>query len=263
MRLSWVLRLQCLFACLWAITTAAHAVTVLKTFGQDNAVPKFVRTGSGAGGTTTGFCVDALRAIERVNPNLRIEGEQTLMPAGQIENALATGQIDVACGFVRSDARAARFTYLEPALFNAKYVLAARADDPVAVDSLDDVRKLGDEGIVLGVHGLSVMGALARESGLKVDDAGITPEANLRKLLLGRGRFFFYRNPGMRAAIFQAGLGTKIRVLPGTIYTAKLYMLASKRLPKETLEELQRAIGELSRSGELGRIYERWVEQDR
>ncbi len=106
------------------------------------------------------------------------------------------------------------------------------------------------------------MGSLARESGLKIDEAGITPEANLRKLLLGRGRFFLYRNPGMRAVILQAGLGSKIRVLPGTIFTARLYMMASRSLPKETLDELQRAIGELSRTGELARIYERWSEQD-
>ena len=258
MRLSWVRRVQC-GAVLLATMTAGHAATVLRTVGQDNSVPKFVRSGSAG---MTGFCVDALRAIERVDPNLRFEGEQRLMPAGQIENALAAGQIDVACGFTRNEARAARFAYLEPVLFNARYVLAARADDPVAVDSLDDVRKLGDDGIILGVHGLSVMGSLARESGLKIDEAGITPEANLRKLLLGRGRFFLYRNPGMRAVILQAGLGSKIRVLPGTIFTARLYMMASRSLPKETLDELQRAIGELSRTGELARIYERWSEQD-
>ena len=241
-------------------------MTVLKTLGQDNAVPKFVRGASSGGGTgaTTGFCVDALRAIERVSRKLRFVGEERLMPPGQIENALAIGQIDVACGFARNDARAARFLLLEPALFNARYVLAVRADDPVTVvNSLDDVRKLGEQGVILGVHGLSAMSSLAREGGLKIDDAGITPAANLQKLLLGRGRFFFYRSPGMRAVIQDAGLVGKVRVLPGTVFTTKLHMLVSKNLPQETLDELQRAIGELSKSGELGRIYERWAEMER
>ena len=244
---------------LLAIATAGHAVTLLRTLGQDNAIPKFMRTGTG----TTGFCVDALRAIEHVSPGLRFTGDQKLEPAGQIENALAMGRIDVACGFARNAARLARFAYLEPALFNARYVLAARADDPVVVGTLDDLRKLGDAVVILGVHGLSAMDSLAREGGLRIDDAGITPEANLRKLLAGRGRFFFYRNPGMRAAILQAGLSKEVRVLPGTIYTAKLYMLASRQLPKETLDELQRAITELQRSGELNRIYDKWSEKDR
>jgi len=265
MRVQWFAAVAaCAFVSLAVSAGGADAVTVLRTLGQENAAPKFVR-GSSSGGTgaTTGFCVDALRAIERVSRKLRFVGEDRLLPAGQIENALAVGQIDVACGFARNDARAARFLLLEPALFNARYVLAVRADDPVSVSSLDDVRELGEQGVILGVHGLSVMSNLAREGGLRIDNAGITPEANLHKLLLGRGRFFFYRSPGMRAVIQDAGLVGKVRVLPGTIFTTKLYMLVSKNLPQETLDELQRAIGELSRSGELGRIYERWGEQEK
>lgn len=250
-----------LWICCASFVLAANAqgLTVLKTVAQDNSAPKFVQTPAGM----VGFCVDALRAIERVDSNLRFTGEDRSEPTLRIEQGLAAGTLDVACGLARNTTRLSRANFLEPALFQAKYVVAVRADDPVDVSTLDDIRKLGPEGVILGVKGLSVMANLANEGGLIVDDASITPEANFKKLLLGRGRFMLFRSPGMQAVIRDAGMESKVRVLPGIIYTTKLYMLASKSLPKETVAQLERAIAELDRRGELARIYAKWRELDK
>ena len=245
--------------CAFVLAANAQAVTVLKIVAQDNSAPKFVQTPSGM----SGFCVDAIRAIERVDPNLRFVGEDHSEPTLRIEQRLSTGTLDVACGLARNATRLTRANFLEPALFNAKYVVAVRVDDPVDVSNLDDIRKLGPEGVILGVKGLSVMANLANEGGLIVDDASITPEANLKKLLLGRGRFVLFRSPGMQAVIRDAGVEGKVRVLPAVIYTTKLYMLASKSLPKETVAQLEHAIAELDRRGELARIYTKWRDLDK
>jgi ABC-type amino acid transport substrate-binding protein len=237
----------------------AQAVTVLKTVAQENAAPKFLQTPSGP----AGFCVDALRAIERVSGTLRFVGEDRAEPTSRIENRLAAGDLDVACGLARNDDRLAKARFLEPALFQSKYVVAVRADDNVDVSSLDDIRKLGTEGVIVGVRGLSVMANLAREGGLIVDDASITPEANLKKLLLGRGRFFLFRSPGMNAVIRDAGMEGKVRVLPAVIYTTRLYMLVARTVPRDVVEQLERAIADLERRGELARIYAKWRELDR
>jgi len=244
---------------LFAAVANAQPVTVLKIVAQDNSVPKFMLTSAG----TIGFCVDAMRAIERVNSKLRFEGEDQSEPTARIESRLTAGTLDVACGLARNEARLARATFLEPALFQARYAVAVRADDPVDVTTLDDIRKLGPDGVILGVQSLSVMANLAREGGLIVDDASITPEANLKKLLLGRGRFFLFRSPGIQAAIREAGLVGKVRVLPATLYTTKLYMLASKHLARDSVEQLEQAIAELDRRGDLARIYAKWRELDK
>jgi len=208
-------------------------------------------------------CLASDRAIERQEPRLRFVGEDRSEPTGRIENRLADGTLDVACALARNATREARALFLQPALFQAKYQLAVRADDPVEVANLDDIRKLGAHGVILGIRGLSVMATLASEGGLILDDNSPSAESNLQKLLLGRGRFFLYRSPGMNAVIREADLQGKVRVLPAVIYTAKLYMLASRHLPRETQELLSRAIGELDRRGELARIYARWREMDR
>ena len=245
----------------WALVLATNAqgLTVLKTVAQDNSAPKFVKTPAG----TAGFCVDALRAIERVDSSLRFDGEDRSEPTLRIEQRLAAGTLDVACGLARNPDRLTRAQFLEPALFQAKYVVAVRADDPVEVNNLDDIRKLGSEGVILGVKGLSVMTNLAQEGGLIVDDASISPESNFKKLLLGRGRFLLFRSPGMQAVIRDAGMEGKVRVLPNVVYTTRLYMLASKSLPKPTVDQLERAIAELDRRGELARIYTKWRELDK
>jgi len=235
------------------------SVRVLRIVAQDQSAPKFITTPSGS----VGFCVDALRAIERQEPRLRFVGEDRAEPTARIENRLADGTLDVACALARTSAREARSQFIQPALFQAKYQVAVRADDPVDVANLDDIRKLGAHGAILGVKGLSVMSTLANEGGLIVDDNSLSAESNLQKLLLGRGRFFFYRSPGINAVIREAGMQGKVRVLPPTIYTTRLYMLASRSLPRETVELLEHAIAELEKRGEFARIYARWREMDR
>ena len=242
---------------LWLLchaTLALAATTTLTTVAQDNSAPKFISTPDG----TKGFCVDALRAIERIAPNLRFTGLEHSEPPVRIEARLAAGSLDVACGRARNKTRAAYALDLEPAMFHARYTVAVRADDPVDVSRLDDIRRLGAAGMILGVHGLSVMTELAAEGGLLIDDAAITPEANLTKLLAGRGRFFIYRSPGLKTLVRKAGLEAKVRVLPAVIYTTPLYLVVSRQLSPALIQELTRTVAELDRSGEFARIYERW-----
>ena len=252
------LRTVSAFWLLTAAVLAARAATLI-TVAQDNSAPKFISTQAGM----TGFCMDALRAIERVDPNLHFVGTQSSEPPARIDSRLANGTLDVACGRARNAARASYSVEIEPALFNARYAVAVRADDPVFVSNLDDIRKLGPNGTLLGVRGLSVMTQLAAEGGLLIDDAAITPDANLKKLLAGRGRFFIYRSPGLKTQIHEAGLDSQVRVLPAVIYTTRLYMVASRHLAPGLVHELGRAIAELNRTGELMRIYERWGELER
>ncbi|MBV8604302.1 MAG: hypothetical protein JO224_06405 [Pelomonas sp.] len=123
---------------------------------------------------------------------------------------------------------------------------------------VDDIRRLGAADTIFGVRGLSVMPLLAAEGGLQIDDAAITPDANLTKLLTGRGRFFLYRSPGLKTLVRNAGLEGKLRVLPAMVYTTPLYLVVSRQLPPEIIQALARAVAELDRTGELARIYERW-----
>jgi ABC-type amino acid transport substrate-binding protein len=154
--------------------------------------------------------------------------------------------------------RAKKAIFLNPPLFTTEYVLAARANDPVVVNNTDDLRKLGADGVVLGVHGMLILERLAEQEGIRAEDGGTTPQANLDKLVNGRGRFFLYRSVGIKTIVHDAGLDAKVRILPAVIMRTELFMLASKHLPKEQANRLEKAIERLKQNGELDRIYAKW-----
>jgi len=70
-----------LAACVCAVPLAA---TQLKTAAQDNA-PKFIRNGSAA----MGIAVDVMRAIERLDPELKFVGDQQFLSVTRIELGLS------------------------------------------------------------------------------------------------------------------------------------------------------------------------------
>ena len=250
--MPWMTRMLALW--LLAYSALAHTAIVLKIAAQEATPPKFIPTPSG----TTGFCPDVLRAIERVDPNIRFSGESSFEPSLRMLDGLAAGRLDVACALAFTKERTDKAVFLRPPLFTTDYVLAARTDDPIVINSVDDLRKLGADSAVLGVRGMQILRRLAEQEGIHAEEGGNTPKANLEKLASGRGRFFLYRSVGMKTVIKEAGLEAKIRIVPAVIIRTELYMLASRHLPKAQVDELEQAIEKLKQSGELARIYTKW-----
>ena len=258
----YVLAARCLF--LFAILAGfpfAHAVTELRTAAHESTEPKFVSVGESASKSVTGICVDIFRAIERVEPSVRFVGEQTWMPMARHETEIASGSQDVACGLIRTSDREAKFIYLEPALFTVNYMLVARSNDSVQINNWDDVRKLGADGAVLVTAGHGPARHLGLLGGLTIDSGGKTAVSNLQKLVAGRGRFIYHRNPGITGEIRRAGFSDKVKVLPTVMHATKLYMLVGKHVPKATVSKIQSALMQLEKKGELVRLLDKWKEE--
>ncbi len=241
-----------------AWTPSARAVDAieLRTAAQQSTAPKFVPVEGGA----AGLCVDIHRAIERVDPGLRITGDQQWRPLPRMEAELRSGVLDIGCGLMRNRDRDADLVYVEPALFVVSYHLVARADDPVMIESWDDVRGLGDKGIVLAIHGFGHVARLKELGGLAIDSGAIDAATNLRKLLAGRGRFYYHRSPGIASEIRKAGLDGKVRVLPAMMDLQRFYMMAGRHVPATVVARLNRALAQLEASGELKRLFSKWYD---
>jgi ABC-type amino acid transport substrate-binding protein len=248
---------------IWLIGTipCANAVITLRTAAQEGSVPRFVPASSPEG-AATGLCIDLLRAIERVDPEIRFTGDQTWMPLTRIEAELAAGVQDVGPCFVKDAEREANLVFVEPPLYQMTFSLAARADDNVQIRTWDDVRKLGSNGVVLS---LRTSGPAKRAQkmapGVTFDDSASSVELNLRKLVAGRGRFAYYSTPALRQNIERAGLTGKIRILTPPMDGAPVYLTVGKHVPKETVEKLRRAILQLHASGELPQLVQKWGNQ--
>lgn len=241
-----------LAALLFAPPSLAQA---LRTVSQDSQ-PKFIRN---ADGQPTGISIDVMRAIQKLDPSISFVGEERFMPLRRIERQLENGEIDVFFGFVRNKYRRDHFAFIEPPLYKSTPVLVARRNDPINIKRLEEIRALGDEGVVMVTTGYAQVEHL-RSLGLIVDDRGASLDQNLQKLIRGRGRFIFHPEIGVSemSETKPPELTDAIRILPTRFNEQGRYIAFSRTVPEATVKKVKMALDQLSASGELRRIVKKY-----
>jgi len=241
-------------------TQLVFGATEIRTVAQYASEPKFVALDPNGSNAIGGFCIDVLRAIERVDPTLKFVGDQTWQPLPRIEARLGNGQLDAVCALLREDPREAKYTFIEPPVMPVNFYLVARADDDVQIASWDDVRKLGQQGVILSINGIGILRKLRQEGGLQIDAGTYTAKGNLEKLLAGRGRFYYRHSPGLETEIRTAGMTGKVKILPTVMQSEQWYMALSKTIPADTADRIRKAIDTLKTHGELEKIQKKWAD---
>ena len=232
--------------------SSAFSVEV-RTAAQDSQ-PKYIKSGT----QIAGLCVDIMKAVERIDPALTFSELNGFLALPRIEALLEEGALDAFCGLARTAQRAGKLDFIEPPNYFTHSVLAARIDDKVEIKSFDDLRKLGDEGVVLVVNRTVHVDILAAQPGIKFDASARDTSMNLRKLIEGRGRFVFQNDFALYDEIRRDRLENKLRVLPVRFEAEESarYFVVSKKMPAESRERILKALNELHQSGELARIFE-------
>jgi ABC-type amino acid transport substrate-binding protein len=238
--------------------TSAYAVSEIHTAAQESSDPKFVAIVKDGKPAVGGICVDIMRAVERVDPSLKFVGDQSWQPRLRLEAGALAGSLDVICGSLRSRERLSKFDFIDTPIFSVDYVLAVRADDPVHVENWEDVRMLGDDGIILVIQGFGVVDILQQIGGLKIDASANSSKSNLDKLFARRGRFFCHRSPGMATEIRHAGMSDKIKVLPTVMLKENFYMIVSRKMAPDNARKLSAALALLSSKGELAAMFQKY-----
>ncbi|MFZ6780199.1 substrate-binding periplasmic protein [Undibacterium sp. Ji83W] len=246
---------------LMTLMLPAFAGTEIHTAAQEASEPKYIAIVNPQGKVAVGgMCVDIMRAMEKADPGLQFVGDQIWQPRARIDAGLKAGNIDVICGVQRIARNTSQYQFAATPLFSVNYLLAVRADDSITIEDWDDIRKLGNDGIILALRGFGIVDILTQMGGLKVDDTATSSISNLKKLLAGRGRFYCHRSPGIGLAIQQAGLEDKIRLLSKPQLTEKFYMGMAKTMHPELVKKIGAALVLLEKNGELKRIFERYQE---
>jgi len=246
-----------LAGCCLALAGAATASgsTVLRVAAQEGTEPKFV---PGPQGAVVGFCIDVMHSIERIDPGLRFEGHQHWMPLVRVYYEASIGQQDAVCGIQRTAERLPLYRFLDQELFSVNYMLVARADDTAVINSWDDVRKLGPQGVLLTNRGFASTAYLEQLGGLQIDSSASSTAINLQKLIAGRGRFLVHRTPGLASVLEHSGVAGKVKILPTVMWRAPLYMALSRQLDPAVAERIRSALDQLARSGELEQLVRKW-----
>lgn len=214
----------------------------LKTISQDSFPKYFLKEDGSVGGIS----VDILKAVHNIDPFFNFIGLENLAPASRILEDLKTGDIDFFCGLARTQKREALYNYPQTPLYSFRYILVARADDPISIDSEKSLAHTNH--VVLGLLGSKSI-AEAEANGVTTDTAK-NIELCLRKLLFGRGRFVKYHDMGMLSTAKKMGILHKIRVVYEYPKVNYHYIPFSKRVPQEIVDRFDRALIKLHEAGD-------------
>ncbi|MFL6656689.1 MAG: substrate-binding periplasmic protein [Massilia sp.] len=237
------------------LCVAASAQTI-RVAAQENSAPKFLDTPDG-NAQWQGMCPDILRAIEKRNPGLHLSFDARSQPLKRIEAGMEFGAMDANC-LIDNTERRAKFTVLTAPLFSFDYHLIARSEDGIRIDNWDDVRRLGAQGRILVMSGSGAMARLARIEGLQFEEGGKSATANLQKLVLGRGRFFYYRIYEWEKEIKLAKVEGMVKILPLTMETIQFQLMFGRHVAREVVDKVQRTLHEMESDGALTQIREKW-----
>jgi len=242
-----------LLLCLLANPFVAAALE-LKTAAQDSPPKYFLQDD----GNTGGICIDILRAVEGVDPQLRFSGENNILPFKRLQLYLESGQLDVFFGLKKTPSRIEKFTFSRLPLYPLKYVIAVRGEDTVRIDSFEDIRRLGEQGNLLTVSGSAASRFLHDRGGLFVNDSAPTPARMIKLMLAGRGRFAFYHDLGLKNAIDSMEAEQRIRILPLSFSTYHHYAAFSKNMPPGHAMRIDRALQKIRDNGTLAEIHRKY-----
>lgn len=233
---------------------ASAAPMAIRTYSQEGFEAKYAPGNP----QRPGICIEIMRAIEKLDPGVKFVGVDEMATTARVEQGLTHGQIDVFFGHIKTPERAAKFIFSGPHLYKISQVLVVRRGDPIEVNDWDDVRKLGKDGVVLTVKGIGQVDYLKSLGGITVDDNSRLISANLKKLVAGRGRFYYGSENSVREAIEILGMESQVKILPKRFQKEAIYVSFSRKAPPELVSRINENLARLERNGELRKIRARY-----
>ena len=226
----------------------------IKTAAQDSK-PKFFYKPNGQ--EITGICIDIMREIEKVEPDIKFSGDQTFLPLKRIEEEVKNGKLDCFVGFIKNEEREKNYTYIDIPIYYVRDVLISRKNDNIKINKMEDIKKI-DDNLILMVLGVGQTTKL-KTLGYNIDDGGKSLEANLEKLLQGRGRFMYQSEIEVMQTIEEMGVKENVKVQLFSAEKSGRYIAFSKKTPKEKIEKVKKALEKLRDNGKLDEIFRKYV----
>ncbi len=208
-----------------------------------------------------GLCADILRAIEKTS-GITINAPQGFLPFKRLQTHLALGSIDLFIGMAKNESRLKQYIFIDTPLYEVNQIVASRKDDPAKISSLEDIRNLAPDNVILTNFGTATERFLKKQQGLNVDSEGKNLKANLNKLVHNRGRLICFHDIGLIGAIKRYGYENRIKIPPYTLHKYYHYIAFAPTTPKDIIARIERAVQELSRNGTLRKIRSRYISHE-
>ena len=241
--------------CLLLLSISIPALAIdLKTAAQQSA-PKYMTLDSGEIG---GVCVDIMQALEMADSELNFLGYRSFLPFKRLQRQLELGKLDVFFGFKRTPKREQMFTFIDTPLYQVNYVIAVRNDDPVELESLEDLKAQENDGALATVKGSAAGRFLDEVESLPARSDVSTPTQLLKILRAGRIRYAFYHDLGLQDIIEREDIGDDLRILPVSFSTYYHHVAFSRDVPAATIARVSAALNAIIASGKLAQIQRKY-----
>ncbi|MBO9687738.1 substrate-binding periplasmic protein [Roseateles chitosanitabidus] len=204
-----------------------------------------------------GLCAEIAAAVQRVDPDLRIEGLDQALPLRRLELMLGNGDLDVFFCLLNSEQRRAHMRFLPVPLYRVNHVVAMRAGDARMPKGWDELRKLARKEPLLLAQGTKLASTLQRADVAFTETARNDRDA-LMMLVRGRTAAVYGQDLNLRLAARSAGLDQQVRISTQVFEEDVQYAVVSRRLPDAVADRLTDRLKQLVASGEIARLAERY-----
>lgn len=204
-----------------------------------------------------GLCGEIVAAVMRIDPGLRIEGLDQAVPLRRLELMLSAGELDVFFCLLKSEHRHPLMRYLPVPLYRIAHVLAMRSDDERVPRSWDELRAFARRHPLLLAQGTKLASTL-QVADVAFQDTARSDREALQMLVKGRTAAVYGQDVNLREAARGAGLEGQARIGPQVFEEETQYAVVSRRLPEPVVERLTERLRQLSASGEIARLAERY-----
>lgn len=223
----------------------------IKTAYQD-VYPKFIIKTVDGKTELSGLCIEILKAIEKADPNIKFVAANEFFPFTRIDAGLTSGEIEAFIGLVKTKEREEKYQFIYD-LYQTGMKIVARSDEKAKINSLDDIKNLGSDAVILALYG-TVQSKTLKEKGFNVDDGAKGVNDNFLKLINNRGRFFYQSDLSVFATIKENNYQNKVKVYPNVFEQNWQCFVFAKNAPKEKVDAVKAALDKIKKSGELDKI---------
>ena len=219
----------------------------LKTEFQDTQ-PKFIQNSDG---TYSGICFELMKLIEK-NSTIKFSYPKQFIPAKRMEQNIVDRITDVQFGYGKTPDRVKNLIFGDT-LYDVDYILIANVNDQINIKSVNDIKALGKDCLILAVAG-TANATTMKNIGLNVDSGAADVAANFQKLIANRGRLFSYHNLGLLYEINKPEYKGKFRVIPIVIEKTEHWVAFSRKTPQAVIDTVVDTIRKLKANGEWGKV---------
>lgn len=231
------------------------AETTLRTEFQDTQ-PKYIKNSNKS---FSGICVELMNLISK-DTGIKFVYPADFVPTKRIASDLESGETDIHFGLKKTEERKKTMIFSEP-MYTVSYVVLARKDDTLKINSLDELKKFKKEDTILSVFGTGSTDFLKNSENLTIDAGGTDVETNIKKLATGRGRVFVSYDLALYYELKRNSDKDKVKVVGKGFEPYEQYVVFSKKADPKLIEKVSNSIKKLKANGEWQKIVDKYLSE--